>query len=271
MADEETTVAQEELRQLHRSPHRFWFPVLLTWGAIATVFAGLAFASASLEGAALAASWLGSFLAIGWLQYVLVQAMHEAVHQKFRIRGAQSALAALATTWPVGLTRAYRDVHMAHHKYPGDPERDPDWILYGRWPRSRFDFVLRVALYFSGLQAVVQRLGQTSRLERVGPEGSGAQSFGRWEIGVVALLQLVLLATFTVVFGLPFYFYFLFWLFPILTVVKGLGYLRILAEHGDPVEPMAYRSFAASWLRTRFLGPFGFTYHAEHHAHPAIP
>jgi fatty acid desaturase len=68
--------------------------------------------------------------------------------------------------------------------------------------------------------------------------------------------------------------YFVFWLLPLVTIVKVLGYLRITAEHGSPkilaTGTAALRSFCHHPLSTMLLGPFGFAQHAEHHARPEI-
>lgn len=228
--------------------------------------------------------FLLSFVASGWLQYVLVQAMHEACHQKFHLGGWPSFAAALFTTWPLGLTRAYRKIHFAHHRFAGDPSRDPDWPLYSTFPRSRWHFIGMILFYGTGLPAVIQKLRQRgSTNTRRGARGS-AQRAVVGELAMVAALQLAFLVVYSagawalslsvgpvsiVAWGLVLYV--AFWFAPIVTVVKTLGFLRILAEHGDPVRPIAFRSFDANALGRLILGPFGFAQHAEHHAYMAIP
>ncbi len=154
MAMRAVALTREELGALQRRPGWFWTGVAAVWLALVAAVVALWFVT-GLDGGIRIAGWLGCFLLIGWLQYVLVQAMHEALHQKMGADGS-GALPALATAWPVGLTRAYRAVHFAHHRYPGDSEKDPDFVMYGRFPESRGELLKMIAFYFCGVPAVVQ-------------------------------------------------------------------------------------------------------------------
>lgn len=246
--------SKNELSSLHApSSMRFWVAVFALWSAIALVIFGLNLVRASSLGARLAAGG-AAFLVLGWLQYALVQAMHEAVHQHFR--RATSFLAALLTAWPVGLTRAYADVHFAHHRHAGSPTEDPDHVLYGRFPRSRLELLSSTALHFSGLPAILHRAGQRAHSPP-------------FDLFCLVLVQAVLFAAFS--FAVHPLAYFVLWVGPVVTVVKGLGYLRILAEHADPEHPIVFRSFATTFVAGSLLGPFGFCHHAEHHLLMSVP
>ena len=64
--------------------------------------------------------------------------------------------------------------------------------------------------------------------------------------------------------------YFVFWVFPLISIVKALGYLRIIVEHGAPGGEVALRSLRGNAFLCNILGPYGFQYHAEHHKLPNI-
>jgi fatty acid desaturase len=67
--------------------------------------------------------------------------------------------------------------------------------------------------------------------------------------------------------------YFIYWLLPLLTVVKGLAQLLGLAEHGSPRPDggATLRTFLGRGLTCRLVGVFGFRHHAEHHLYPMVP
>ena len=81
----------------------------------------------------------------------------------------------------------------------GDPERDPDYVMYGHFPESRGELLRIIVFYFSGLPAVVQRLRQM-RLEREAREGEDAQGS---DVAHLAATQLLVLGGFALVAGLP--------------------------------------------------------------------
>lgn len=71
-----------------------------------------------------------SLLLIGNRQRALGNILHDASHRSFGGNRRRSAiLANLLFCWPLWVSMAiYRDEHNRHHKFLGDPARDPDFI-----------------------------------------------------------------------------------------------------------------------------------------------
>jgi fatty acid desaturase len=234
----------------------FWLSVVAVY---TTLLLALALATRARADGSFALALLG-FLAIGWLQYVLIQAMHEACHQLRS--GLGNHLAAVLLFYAIGLTRAYRRIHFAHHAHFNSFD-DPDYPAYHAFPRSRGELLGTLLRHASGL-AVAQQL----REQNVGETGQSHPSHPADRVGM-PLVQLGILGAFSALSSPLDYGFF--WLIPLITVTKVLGYLRILAEHGDPHGVAAIRSFRCNPLAGAILGPYGFTRHAEHHAWASVP
>jgi len=70
--------------------------------------------------------------------------------------------------------------------------------------------------------------------------------------------------------------YFVFWIFPLVTVAKTLAHFRNVAEHGLP-RPIPnnknlerLRTIKSNFFEKFFFAPLGFNYHAEHHMFPGL-
>lgn len=201
------------------------------------------------------------FLVVAILQYQMVTLMHEGLHQYLMPRLAWSSRITLCLNfYPIGATRSYRDIHMAHHRFFGEGHLDPDIHLYRHFPDSKLQFMLVLSSYFLGCSAFRRLLliseHHFSRKEHL-------------DIAGMVLTQLAIFALFSYIFS-PFY-YVLFWLLPLTTFAKGLNDLRTFAEHNSPSGRPTLRSFASNDIVTRIIGAFGFRFHAEHHIFPMIP
>lgn len=201
-------------------------------------------------------------LLIAWLQYFIAQLMHEAVHQFFARKDLRSFMAALLTAYPIGISRLYRDVHLAHHRYFTDPVKDLDYHGYAHFPRSKLQMLRWLLWNISGFAAVRQFLYQNSEVK------SDARPL---ELVFIVVVQLVLLGFFA--WHGSWWMYFAFWLLPLITLSKSLNTIRLMTEHADP-DPdrtAVLRDFDCSMFMKNLVGPVGFGDHARHHQAMSVP
>lgn len=251
------------LIQIKQRLSGFWLTVLLIWSGIITCFTLLLW----IKSWSLSTAWMGGvlvFIVLGWLQYLLLQALHEAVHRFFGQDNLASLLAAILTTYPVGFTRDYRALHLAHHRYFGDAESDPDYASYGDFPKSRWQFLRLIAGHSVGISAIKQFFTQ----QKLNQQNAGKKNFWSKELGFLLATQLLLLILLNG--QIAWWAYFVFWLAPLFVIVKPLSVLRVLCEHGDPMEIAVLRTFACSPWQRNILGAFGLGQHAEHHVKPTV-
>jgi fatty acid desaturase len=203
-----------------------------------------------------------AFCVIGWSQYSLGNGMHEAVHHNLRNKKSDF-LAALLTAYPIGLTVAYRDVHLRHHRHLGTHE-DPELSVYTTFPQSKGALIRRFLWNVSGIPAASQFLQQRRDATFAGGKPDYAEPIK------FLLVQLVIVSTFWFVFG-SIVFYVVFWILPIMTVGKLLSTTRLLCEHGSPNRDWVVRTIVASRWQTWLMGAFDFNFHGEHHLFPSVP
>ncbi len=213
---------------------------------------------------------LPTIITIGTLQYILIHAAHECVHQEFQTNNLRSWLFAAITAYPIGLTRNLREEHLRHHRYLGVPEIDPDYPVYRVFPKSKLSFLYFIFINASGISAFLQFFNRIKTQEKSGDSLNGittkshlSEKQSKFEFFYTISFQLTILYMFFCFFN-PFY-YFVFYLFPLLSVAKTLAQLRGLAEHGDPTGKIVLRSFLGKDLFTKIMGVYGFSFHAEHH------
>lgn len=200
------------------------------------------------------------FILIGWIQYYLIQIMHESVHQFFMKDDQKSFAMACFSAFPLGLTRNYANNHLAHHKFFGSPDKDPDYRMYGHFPKSKTEFVAKLFYYFSSV-AAFKEFFDKPRCDVNAVNYPG-------DFKYVVLFQLVFLSLGAYFFSI--YAYLIYWLLPLVTVAKGLGYVRILAEHGDIDNDVKLRTFKDRSFVGRSLGPIGFCEHGYHHQNMGV-
>jgi fatty acid desaturase len=213
------------------------------------------------------------FVLVGWCQASLSNGFHEAVHSNFGSRHSD-LLSLVLLGYPTFFTMQYRKVHMQHHLKGGDPTDDPDFVTYGRFPRTRWELLGRLALMASGLAAAKQLL--TKNL-RSGDEASGRvkekQKAPLRDLVGLALVQLSLVGGYLAIFGWPLglAFYVGFYMAPLGTVAKFIKATRSFCEHGSPHRDYVLRTITGKPWQTGTLGMYGFHYHAEHHLYPWVP
>lgn len=201
------------------------------------------------------------FVSLSAVQYWLLHAAHESVHQDSRSRAKYSLRNKLLLYWPLGLTSSFRDEHLAHHRHFGDPLRDPDISIYQKALDSRLKFAAHIVEGFVGLAALRQIF------RRLTSKTSGLSN----STELIALMVFHLSMIF-VALSVGHLLLYLAWVLSLSTVVKGLSQLRGLAEHGRQSHgPYILRSFLGKSFLARFLGNTGFRHHAEHHLYPTVP
>ncbi len=210
------------------------------------------------------------FILIGWAQYSLGNAMHEALHFNFANKKSDM-LASLITAYPIGFTLNYRDFHFNHHKHVGTV-KDPEYGLYTNFPKSKIGFIRRFVWFASGLPAFNQFI-KLQFLEKDNGSKTPLQPRRISKSLDVCLLltsQSVIFFLFFLLFG-SIWHYFIFWILPIATVGKLLSSTRLLCEHGSPNFDWVVRSINGPRWSNYLLGAFDFNFHGEHHLFPTVP
>jgi fatty acid desaturase len=205
---------------------------------------------------------------IGWGQFALFNALHEGLHSRFG-KPHRHFCAYILCAYPVGFKESYRPVHLDHHRYFGDPLRDPDYVSYADFPSNRRQMLRRGLMNLVGIYALLQFFGIRQQRE------TAALNEGRNHLGgslewlklVMVQVALLLLMTYTV----GWYYYIWLWLIPIVTFGKFYAFLRTFCEHASPDNAATIRTITGSGLGVKLLGVFNFHYHAEHHAHVFVP
>lgn len=177
----------------------------------------------------------------------------------------------------------YRQRHVIHHRLvsqEGDTKnvylRDwRGWLFFAEVLRSLTgaDYILKVRdALRTGKGAEYDNFGGNLRRDQLGI------------LLVNGIIFLIFLPFDPLHFGIPTY-YFLLWLWPMLTISFLFAKIRALAEHQPPRAgrsesdetpffmntpgPML-RSVHATWIERLFLSKINFHYHAEHHLWPWI-
>ena len=252
---------REDFRSFHVGQEKSFLVIAMLY-AVAIGALTLVWAMVQMPLAARLSADLLAFVIIGWAQYSLGNGLHEAVHHNLRNRNGDR-WASLLTAYPVGLTIAYREVHLGHHKYLGT-EQDPEFELYTAFPQTKIALATRFVWFVSGIPAILQFF-QLQRLS-----ASNAEQRSRLDIFLFAGVQICLVALFWGVFGSPIY-YVVFWVLPIATVGKLLSSTRLLCEHGSPDREWVVRTIDGARWQTWVMGAFDFNYHGEHHLIPSVP
>lgn len=254
----------DQLRALHGPPRRGLLLLMLPWGvALASLFClWLIHLYGWPTMGGIAAAVL--FVIIGWSQFTISNALHEAVHHNI-FEKRYDWLAALLLAWPIGFPMTYRQVHLDHHRYFGEPVRDPDYSTYSQFPVSKLAFTRWLLFNLSGIAAARQFFLQDSR--HSDPRSLRLRLTERL---CLIVMHSVILAAFWVAFGTPLT-YLVFWILPLGTVAKALSATRTLCEHGDASGRPVLRTITGTPLQNAVMGLFGFDYHAEHHLYPTVP
>lgn len=191
----------------------------------------------------------------GIIFYTMNHIQHEICHNHFG-KNHNEFWANILITYPLGITPSYRRYHHDHHRFFGTP-RDPDFEIYGHFPKTKEDFLKKIFIQFSGVGAAKAFFLRKKVKSKKNKEET---------------IHLIFVQTFLFFFlfiiSNNIITYILFWLFPIVTITKGLAFLRTLAEHGNPQGICTLRNFNKKSFVNIFFGSFGFIDHAIHHINP---
>jgi fatty acid desaturase len=220
-------------------------------------------------------SYALAFIVIGLMQYRIVIACHEAVHKALlyplwlneTVGSLHCALVGINLLW-------YRYQHVAHHAAK-DIGHDPDAYIYGPILKAR-PGIRRLAVWIFGtVYEVVEKLRQKGFTVSATLEADATARF--YSVAIV-VAQAALLAACTL--WLSWWYYFAFWLAPLLTIAIFMNRTRVLVEHGfahiahtdtltgAPVEAI---DIAAGFLERFVIAPYKMNYHFSHHRAPSIP
>jgi len=202
-----------------------------------------------------------SFITIGWCQFALSNALHEALHNNFG-KKQNNLIASILCAYPIGFMFSYKQIHLDHHKFFGDPIKDPDFNSYNPFPKSKIALLSKLIYNVSGLSAITQFLYKN----KTNKKGN--------EFINLLITQLLLISFFITLnnnFSEGLFMYVCIWILPLITIAKLLSTIRLLCEHGSLNDQLTYRTITGSIIQTKILGPFNFHYHSEHHINPWIP
>ena len=249
------------LRLAARSDRRGLAQLALHLSALLATGSAVALARGSL--------WLAPALLLHGLVLVFLFApLHETIHRTaFKSRRLNDLVAFACGAALLLPPEYFRAFHFAHHRHTQDPQRDPE--LRSPKPNSLGSYLWQV----SGLPYWGERVVTTLRHAR----GRVGEPFVARHLrprvvrearAVLALYALLALASLLVRSDALM----VLWLVPVLL---GQPFLRmyLLAEHtGCPLVPEMLRNSRT----TRSLAvirrlAWNMPYHAEHHAHPALP
>lgn len=270
-----------ELRQRRR-----WLPSLAALGSTLILLAG-AFGLLRWQ----LSPWTAAvaFVVIGFMQYRLVLAAHEATHKTLMPRVWLNEAVGLFCASLVGVSLFnYRRAHLEHHKYPQSIQDDIDGYIYRPLIRARPGWP-RLWLLFTGnyvdiLTKLRRKFFGDGNLEGSHAlVGTGKPGIGQVlaQLVPIALVQLVIWALFW--WQINPWSYLVFWLLPIFTLALQLDRIRTFLEHGynyfypgppnpDLSEaPQSTIDVETNFLERYLFAPFGFSDHQAHHAQLTVP
>ena len=221
---------------------------------------------------------LTAILIISGRQLGLAILMHEGAHgllaNKIKLNNLMSQF---FCAFPMGVdTYDYRHYHLRHHKHT-QSEDDPDLILSSPFPISKSSFLRKILRDLSGVTGIKQRfesliktINNKSKREN-GKEVSGFKS-RKSMLGII-ICQFCIFSIMSQ-FG-SWWFYFIFWVLPSITVFQLFYRIRNIAEHAMVLTNCDdfnnARTTYASFLERVFVAPYYVNYHLEHHLFMFVP
>ena len=209
------------------------------------------------------------FITIGGLQHRLSIFLHECLHFSLFKNKTLNTLVGKVSAYLIFFKWGYRKIHLKHHMHLGH-HNDPDAENYIHYPSGLKFFTKDLLLNLLGIEAFMQFLNQNLNFKKTDSNANTSSE------------TLPLLIIQSLIFSLFFFSgfwwgYFVFWIFPLVTIAKTLAHFRNVAEHvllrpipaNKDLERL--RTIKSNFLEKFFFAPLGFNYHAEHHMFPGVP
>ncbi|MEM7212856.1 MAG: fatty acid desaturase family protein [Pseudomonadota bacterium] len=219
-------------------------------------------------------TFLLAVMLIGSRQLGFAVLMHEGAHVAlFRTRWLNE----WATQWfcarPImGEMTSYRTYHLTHHKFT-QTEKDPDLPLSAKFPTTRDSLQRKFTRDLTGQTGFKLRLAQIRRALQLGFDEDAiagakmAQNFQSADLRPALLCNVLIFGAMWAV-G-EWWYWFAFWVLPLLTWNQFVIRVRNIAEHAmvpDKNDPFGnVRTTYADPVTALFFAPYWVNYHLEHH------
>ena len=226
-------------------------------------------------------SFLVAVVVVGSRQLGLAILMHDAAHRALFRTGWVNEFAGM---WICGNPiladmAAYRHYHLTHHRFT-QSDKDPDLSLSQPSPTTRASLIrkfLRDLTGRTGFRQISAQIALSLKLagdaDAVEEAAKQAQAFKGGGLRGALLTNLVIFALMWV-FG-AWWYWFAFWLLPLITWFQMVLRIRNIAEHAltefsdDPFRNV--RTTKANWLARAIVAPYWVNYHLEHHMVMHVP
>jgi fatty acid desaturase len=214
---------------------------------------------------------------IGARQYAVLVLLHDAQHNLLsKNKKLNDFFAKYLIAGPLlSFFDKSRSSHLDHHQHLGDPIQDPDYDSYcGGNPRK---IPFRNLIKYLLIEMTGNKLLQILKGKKK-PQGRSLKiTGGLGDLLRILGAQALVLLIFKFVFG-SFFYYFIFWVLPIVTIALLLNQIRLFAEHSIPeLQARKFSSdeilftFESNSLERFLISPNNMNYHAEHHLFPIVP
>ena len=202
--------------------------------------------------------------------YMMYTPLHEAVHQNIsgknkKFKFLNPLLGSISAAFYLHSYTQHRWSHLEHHKYANNPELDPDIIIKGpTWfsIAARGFFILLIKDFFYIKKEGVKNSKAGKKAMRIGT--------------IESLVPIIILVVITNVFNLPWYHFFVSYVFPLLFAVMLLGiffdYLVHMPHESSEKFGDTNIIRTKNWLDAPMTWIWLYqNYHGMHHLFPRLP
>ena len=250
-----------EISDFHKKNNLHGF---INFGATLTAITLVLYATTVLENIFLHILF---FVVIGALQHRLSIFLHECLHFSLFKNKTLNINVGKVSAYLIFFNWGYRKIHLKHHMHLGLDD-DPDAENYIHYPSGIKFFTKDLLLNLFGLAAFTQFLHQNLKKANFTANSSSEKM-------PLLIIQSLIFSFFF--FSEFWWGYFVFWIFPLVSIAKTLAHFRNVAEHvllrpiPDNKDLERLRTIKSNFFEKFFFAPLGFNYHAEHHMFPGVP